>query len=118
MRCDWLYDGDEPSREGISMIWPKFEDQDGAVVAESQIGTMSFAEFGSSRWSCTTTTCRMQAMIVSKRFLETVPSVPGAAFVAARDDWQDEFGWFALVIDGRAKNLMVSDQTGSDLLVT
>ena len=53
-----------------------------------------------------------------ERFLETVPSVPGAAFVAARDDWQDEFDWFALVIDGRARYLMVSDQAGSDLLVT
>ena len=52
------------------------------------------------------------------RFLETVPSVPGSAFVAARDDWQDEFSWFALVIDGRARNLMVSNQAGSDLLVT
>jgi hypothetical protein len=38
--------------------------------------------------------------------------------VASRDDWQDEFSWFALVIDGRAKHLIVSDQEGDDLLAT
>jgi len=43
------------------------------------------------------------------KFLEAVPTVPGAAFVAARDDWQDEASWFALVLEGRAVGRRVTE---------
>ena len=45
-----------------------------------------------------------------RKYLETVPSVPGVAFVAARDDWQEKFSWFALVLDGHATISFVSNQ--------
>jgi hypothetical protein len=34
MRCDWLYEGDDPARDGISMIWPEFESEDGRPLPE------------------------------------------------------------------------------------
>jgi len=50
------------------------------------------------------------------KFLATVPSNPGTAFIAARDDWQDKFGWFALVLDGRATHQFVFDQAGDNMV--
>ena len=43
------------------------------------------------------------------RFIETLPAVPGGAFVASRDDWQDDVRWFAFVSDGRAVERQVSE---------
>jgi hypothetical protein len=34
MRSDFLYDGDDPTREGIHMIWPEFEVEIGTPLEE------------------------------------------------------------------------------------
>jgi hypothetical protein len=49
-----------------------------------------------------------------RRFIETVPAVPGGAFVASRDDWQDDVRWFAFVSDGRAVERQVSEMVTED----
>jgi hypothetical protein len=37
MRCDFLYEGDDPSIDGIHMIWPELLDQDGNVILDKNI---------------------------------------------------------------------------------
>lgn len=49
-----------------------------------------------------------------RKFIETVPAVPGGAFVASRDDWQDDVTWFAFVCDGRAVERRVSEMSTED----
>ena len=34
MRCDFLYEGDDPETDGIYMIWPEFIDEDGNVIVD------------------------------------------------------------------------------------
>lgn len=34
MRCDFSYDGDNTHRDGVYMIWPEFEDDDGTPIPE------------------------------------------------------------------------------------
>lgn len=34
MRVDFLYDGDDPGKEGIHMIWPEILDQSGEVITD------------------------------------------------------------------------------------
>lgn len=37
MRCDFLYEGDNPVTDGIHMIWPEFLDQDGNVITDKAV---------------------------------------------------------------------------------
>ena len=37
LRLDWMYEGDDPHVQGISMIWPEFVDSSGAVLPEGEI---------------------------------------------------------------------------------
>jgi hypothetical protein len=45
MRCDFLYEGDDPKVDGIYMIWPEFLDQDGNVILDKRV---SLAESGTA----------------------------------------------------------------------
>ncbi len=37
LRCDFMYDGDDPKIDGIYMIWPEFLDEDGNIIADKTI---------------------------------------------------------------------------------
>lgn len=37
MRSDFLYDGDDPSSDGIHIIWPEFLDNNGEVIRNKNI---------------------------------------------------------------------------------
>lgn len=51
-------------------------------------------------------------------FLVSMPSVPGAVFIAARDAWQAAATWYALVLDGRPQQLpFLEPATAAALLV-
>lgn len=39
VRWDFMYEGDEPLRDGISMVWPEFVSADGAVLPEGEVPT-------------------------------------------------------------------------------
>lgn len=41
MRVDFLYDGDDPQKEGVHMIWPELLDELGNVVIDTTPGNMS-----------------------------------------------------------------------------
>jgi len=43
MRVDFLYDGDDPSEDGIHMIWPELLDKDGEVILDTTPGNMDKA---------------------------------------------------------------------------
>jgi hypothetical protein len=37
IRWDFLYEGDDPITEGISMVWPEFISESGAVLPEGEV---------------------------------------------------------------------------------
>lgn len=37
MRCDFLYEGDDPSIDGIHMIWPQLLDERGDVITDKRV---------------------------------------------------------------------------------
>ena len=37
VRWDFLYEGDDPQHDGISMVWPEFIDSSGAVLPEGEV---------------------------------------------------------------------------------
>ena len=37
IRCDFLYDGDDPKIDGIHMIWPEFLDKYGDIITDKTI---------------------------------------------------------------------------------
>jgi hypothetical protein len=37
MRCDFLYDGDNPKVDGVHMIWPELLDENGSVILDKSI---------------------------------------------------------------------------------
>lgn len=37
MRCDFLYLGDDPERDGVHMIWPEFLDVTGDVITDKKV---------------------------------------------------------------------------------
>lgn len=37
MRCDFLYDGDDPKLDGIHMIWPELLDEYGDVILDKRV---------------------------------------------------------------------------------
>lgn len=47
MRSDFLYAGDDPTREGVHMIWPEFEAEIGTPLEE---GTAVQAEGTATMW--------------------------------------------------------------------
>ena len=44
IRWDFLYEGDDPSRDGISMIWPEFISSDGAMLSEGEVPLHGLAD--------------------------------------------------------------------------
>lgn len=40
MRVDFLYDGDDPARDGIHMIWPEILDEYGEVFKDTSPGSI------------------------------------------------------------------------------
>lgn len=36
MRCDFLYDGDDPKKDGIHIIWPEIMDGDGNIITDKK----------------------------------------------------------------------------------
>ena len=43
IRWDFLYAGDDPSSDGMSMIWPEFIATDGTVLPEGEVPTSGVA---------------------------------------------------------------------------
>ncbi len=44
IRSDFLYEGDDPQTDGMHMIWPEFESDDGVPLAEgAEIPAVGFA---------------------------------------------------------------------------
>lgn len=41
MRVDFLYDGDDPSVDGVHMIWPEILDESGKVIRDTTPGNIS-----------------------------------------------------------------------------
>ena len=37
VRWDFMYEGDDPFRDGISIIWPEFVSEDGSVLPEGEV---------------------------------------------------------------------------------
>ena len=37
VRWDFLYSGDDPAKDGISMVWPEFISEAGAVLPEGEV---------------------------------------------------------------------------------
>ena len=37
IRWDFLYEGDDPFEDGISMVWPEFLSDDGSVLPEGEV---------------------------------------------------------------------------------
>ncbi|MEW8525379.1 MAG: hypothetical protein AB2552_20240 [Candidatus Thiodiazotropha endolucinida] len=37
MRCDFLYEGDDPKTDGIYMIWPELLDENGKVILDKRV---------------------------------------------------------------------------------
>ena len=37
MRCDFLYEGDDPSADGIHMIWPELLTENGKIILDKKI---------------------------------------------------------------------------------
>jgi hypothetical protein len=37
MRCDFLYDGEDPKLDGVHMIWPELHDAEGEVIKDKRI---------------------------------------------------------------------------------
>ena len=40
MRVDFLYEGDDPSAEGVHMIWPEILNEDGSVLRDTTPGNI------------------------------------------------------------------------------
>lgn len=41
MRTDFLYEGDDPKTNGVHMIWPELLDENGLVIQEKTLGSVS-----------------------------------------------------------------------------
>jgi hypothetical protein len=39
VRWDFLYEGDDPFKDGISMVWPEFVSEEGLVLPEGEVPT-------------------------------------------------------------------------------
>lgn len=37
MRCDFLYEGDKPSSDGIHMIWPELQDKNNNIILDKRV---------------------------------------------------------------------------------
>src|SRR5690349_5395711 len=44
IRFDFLYDGDDPFKDGISMIWPEFVTPDGKFLPEGEVPMAGLAD--------------------------------------------------------------------------
>jgi hypothetical protein len=43
IRCDWLYAGDDPQKDGISMIWPQFVSEHGTFIEAGPVPREGYA---------------------------------------------------------------------------